>query len=68
MVCERTNTNCEYKNTSEGTYEQSCPLQESATLRQAAMPILRELANNASLYLLAHVIDYVGRQHRLSGQ
>ena len=35
-------------------------MQESATLRQAAVPILRELANNASVYLMTHVIDDVG--------
>ena len=40
--------------------EQGCFLQESATLRQAAVPILRELANNASVYLMTHVIDDVG--------
>ena len=54
------NTDCQDNDTSEGLSEQSCASQESATLHQAAVPILRELANNASVYLMTHVIDDVG--------
>lgn len=35
-------------------------MQESATVRQAAVSILHGLAANASVYLITHVIDDIG--------
>ena len=32
----------------------------SASVRQAAIPLLHELASNANLYLITHVVDDVG--------
>ena len=35
-------------------------LQEGASVRQQAIPILHELARNASVFFITHVIDDVG--------
>jgi len=41
-------------------WKHSCLLQDSASVRQQAVPILLELAKNANVFLITHVIDDVG--------
>ncbi len=38
-------------------WKHSCLLQDSASVRQQAVPILLELAKNANVFLITHVID-----------
>ncbi len=41
-------------------WKHSCLLQDSASVRQQAVPLLLELAKNANVFLITHVIDDVG--------